>query len=261
MNGYLAVIKGRLAVLLRYRAAALAGVLTQAFWGVINTMILQAFYEHAAAQPLSLDQALTFIWLGQAFLLLIPWSIDKELEAQVRNGNVAYELVRPMDLYWLWYARSLAMRVTPTLLRCGFVLLVGIFFGLKAPASPLAGFVFAFSLLLSAILSTAMTALVVIGLLWTIAGDGIQRLMPHLTVFLTGMVVPLPLFPDWMQAFLDIQPFRGILDIPIRLYTGLIPLSQAGYYLGFQLLWTVLFIGLGRWLMHKAMRRLVIQGG
>lgn len=104
MNGYLAILKGRLACLFQYRAAALAGFATQVFWCVVKVMILTAFYAQSAAlQPISLAQAITFIWLGQALLPLLPWNIDKEIEAQVKNGNVAYEQIRPLDLYWLWF--------------------------------------------------------------------------------------------------------------------------------------------------------------
>ncbi len=70
-------------------------------------MIFRAFYTGASSEPISLSQTITFIWLGQALLQLLPWNIDKEVEAQVKMRNVAYELVRPYHLYGLWFARSL----------------------------------------------------------------------------------------------------------------------------------------------------------
>lgn len=263
MKAYLAIFKSRLTVLFQYRLAALAGFGTQIFWGLIKVMILQAFYAHSVSpQPLSLAQAITFIWLGQALLQLLPWNIDKDIEAQVKTGNVAYELVRPLDLYWLWFFRSMAIRVIPALMRSlPLILLASLFFGLSAPVSGIAGFWFGISLIFSVFLSSAMTAAVLISLFWTISGEGIQRLLPHFTMLLSGMIVPLPLFPNWMQPFLSLQPFRGIIDIPLRLYTGVIPSHEALYYIGFQFSWFFLFVLLGRWLMHKAIRHIVIQGG
>src|SRR5262245_197027 len=99
MKAYLAILKGRLAALFQYRAAALAGLTTQIFWGFVKIMIMSAFFaQSAASQPISLAEAITFIWLGQALLQLLPWNIDKEIEFQVKSGNVAYELIRPLDL-------------------------------------------------------------------------------------------------------------------------------------------------------------------
>ncbi len=263
MKAYWAILKARLSTLFQYRAAALAGLGTQIFWGLIKTMLLTAFFaQSSATQPLSLEQAITFIWLGQTLLQLLPWKIDKELEAQVRNGNVAYELIRPLDLYGLWFARSLALCLVPTVLRCiPLALLASLFFGLANPVSGAAAYAFLASLCLSATLSAAITTLVLISLFWTISGEGILRLLPHTVILFSGMVVPLPLFPDWMQPFLSTQPFRCIIDIPCRLYTGVIPSDQAWFYLGFQLLWIFLCVMLGKHLMHSALRRLVIQGG
>lgn len=263
MKVYLAILYVRMATLFQYRGAAFAGIATQIFWAIIKTMILTAFYAHAsAAQPISLVQAITFIWLGQALLALLPWNIDKELEAQVKNGNVSYELVRPINLYGLWYARAFSIRTVPTIMRCIPVLMIAIlFFGLSAPISRAASLAFGVSLIFGAFLSAAITTLIMISLFWTISGEGIQRLMPHVAFLLSGLIVPLPLFPEWLQPFLNLQPLRGVIDIPSRLYTGVIPAQEAFYYLGFQLIWILILVGIGRWLMDRALRQIVIQGG
>lgn len=263
MNGYVAILKIRMKTLFQYRAAAFAGICTQLFWGIIQIMIFRAFYsETSVATPISLSQAITFIWMGQALLPMLPWTIDKEIETQVRNGNVAYELIRPLHLYGLWFARSFAMRLAPTTLRClPIFIIAGAFLDLSAPISWEAGIAFGFSIVLALFLGAAITTLVIISLFWTLSGEGIQRLLPHVSVLFSGIVVPLPLFPNWMQPFLNIQPFRGIMDIPSRLYTGVIPILDAPFYLGFQLVWILLIIFFGQWLMKRATRQFIIQGG
>ncbi len=263
MNGYVAILKIRMKALFQYRAAAFAAICTQVFWGIIVTMIYRAFYAGgSSSEPISISQAVTFIWVGQALLQLIPWSIDKEIEHQIKNGNVAYELIRPIHLYGLWFARSFAMRAIPTSMRCLPIFVIGgAWFGLAAPVSWEALFVFILSAIFALLLSSAMTTVVLISLFWTLSGEGIQRLLPHFTVLFSGMIIPLPLFPSWMQPFLNIQPFRGVMDIPCRLYTGVIPASDALYYFGFQFAWTAAFVLLGMWLIRKAMKNFIIQGG
>lgn len=263
MKPYLAIFMCRLSALFQYRAAAIAGLCTQIFWGFVKIMILEAFYAQSTSpQPISLEQAITFVCLGQALLQLVPWTIDKEIEAHIKNGNVAYELIRPLDLYWHWFFRSMALRLVPTFMRCFPLFLVaGLFMGLSSPESWTAGIAFGISVIFSVLLSSAISTLVVITLFWTISGEGLLRLLPHIAMALTGLLVPLPLFPDWMQPFLSLQPFRGVIDIPSRLYTGVIPANDVAYYLGFQILWTAILIISGKWLMSKATRRFVIQGG
>ena len=48
---------------------------------------------------------------------MLPWNADAEIRAMIRSGAVAYELCRPVDLYGLWYARAIAWRTAPTMLR------------------------------------------------------------------------------------------------------------------------------------------------
>lgn len=263
MKPYLAILYARMATLFQYRGAAFAGVATQIFWAAIKTMIFTAFYAgNSNSQPISLTQAITFIWIGQSLLGLLPWNIDKELEAQIKNGNVSYELVRPISLYSLCYARAFAIRTIPPIMRCIPVFMTALlFFGISPPVSLAASLAFGISLLFAALLSSAITTLVMISLFWTISGEGIQRLMPNAAVLLSGLIVPLPLFPEWLQPFLNLQPLRGIIDIPSRLYTGVIPIQETLYYLGFQLIWTLILVAIGKWLMGHALKRVVIQGG
>lgn len=263
MIPYLAIFKTRLSALLQYRAVAFAGICTQIFWGILNVMILKAFFSQTSvAQPISIEQAATFIWIGQALLQLLPWNIDREIEAQVRTGNVAYELVRPLELYGFWFARTLAMRIVPMLLRAvPLFIIAGLFLDLDVPASPLAGALFCLSIIGAALLSASITTLAMISLFWTVSGDGILRLLPHVVTLFSGMIVPLPLFPAWTQTFISLQPFRGVIDIPSRLYTGVIPAEEAPYYVAFQLVWAFIIALLGKWCLRRALNKLVIQGG
>ena len=174
---------------------------------------------------------------------------------------MAYELIRPLHLYGLWFARSFAMRLAPTTLRClPIFIIAGWFLDLSAPISWEAGIAFGFSIVLALFLGAAITTLMVISLFWTLSGEGVQRLLPHVSVLFAGIVVPLPLFPKWIQPFLNIQPFRGIMDIPSRLYTGVIPTVDAPFYLGFQLVWILLIIFFGQWLMKRRRGNLSFKG-
>ena len=50
-------------------------------------------------------------------LAMLPWNAEPEVRSIIRSGTVAYELLRPIDLYSLWYCRAVAGRTAPTLLK------------------------------------------------------------------------------------------------------------------------------------------------
>ncbi len=263
MTAYRAILSARFRMLLQYRAAAFAGLVTQLFWGLIRVMIFTAFYHSStAAQPMAYEEVRTYIWLGQAMLAMLPWNVDAEIRQMVRTGGVAYELLRPLDLYLLWFSRALAWRMAPTLLRAVPLFTIAwLFFGLQLPATWMAAAGWMLATLLAILLSSAISTLQNISLLWTIAGEGIANLTFAGVLVFSGMVVPLPLFPDWAQPVIKLLPFRGLCDVPFRIYAGHIPPSEYWREMVQQLAWIFGLIILGRWVLSRGMRRLVVQGG
>lgn len=263
MRAYWAILKVRFIALLQYRTAALAGIFCQTFFGLIMVMAYSAFYRSShASQPLDYQQVISYVWLGQTLYALQPWGVDSELATLIRNGNVAYEMLRPLDLFTHWYMRCIALRTAPTLLRAVPMAAIALcFFGMRPPASLASAGAFVIALLGAVLLASALTLLMSMSLLWTLGGDGVVSLVGTAAMFLSGMIIPLPLFPDWAQGVLNALPFRGIIDAPFRLYLGQLPPHALPGVLAHQLLWTGVLVLLGRWLLVRGCRRLVVQGG
>jgi len=268
---YVAIVSARFRMLLQYRAAAIAGLWTQIVFGLVILGIFEAFFRSTTrAHPMTFAQIVSYVWLGQALLGMLPWNADAEVRAMVRSGAVAYELCRPVDLYGLWYARALAWRTAPTVLRavpmCAIASiglpLIGLDeWRLVAPPSVASAVAFASTLACTLLLGCALTTLINITLLWTISGEGIVILTTTLVTFLSGMIVPVPLFPDWAKPIVQALPFAGLVDFPFRVYTGHIPPQATVWVVQHQLLWTAALVILGRWLLSRGLRRIVVQGG
>jgi ABC-2 type transport system permease protein len=265
---YLSILRARFALMLQYRAAAFAGFATQCWWGAIKVMVLAAFYAGSAHQPINLAQAITYTWLGQGLLGLLPWQADAEISAAVETGNVAYERLRPVDTHTFWLARAIAARAANTGLRVLPMFAVAAIFlpmiGLEAwswhlPSGPRAAFLFAVSISLTVILSSAFTVLLNIAVT-ALKTRRAANIAPVLVSPLSGMIVPLVLMPLWMQPFLFWQPFAGLVDIPYRIYFGNLAGSAALEGIAAQCLWVVLFIVIGRAWMARVMARVDMQG-
>jgi ABC-2 type transport system permease protein len=205
MNVYYSVLKLRLLHGLQYRVAALAGVATQFFWGFMYIMIFEAFYEHAAdPPPISLRELVTYIWLQQAFLAFVMlWFRDQELFQLITSGNIAYELCRPCGLYGFWYAKLLAQRLSAALLRCFPILFVAFSlpdrYRMTIPPSLASGLLFVLSLLLGLLLLVAISMFIYISVFITMSPVGSLLMFGVIGEFLAGLIIPVPLMPDWLQ--------------------------------------------------------------
>jgi ABC-2 type transport system permease protein len=233
-------------------------------------MVYEAFYASSAARPIAPAQLASYVWLGQALLAMLPWNIDVEWRELIRKGAIAYELCRPVDLYAMWYARMVARRTAPTLLRglpmvvFAAVVLPAVGLGdirLAAPASPAAAAAFAASLLGALALGCALSMLVNLAAMWTLTGDALGPLLITAVTTFSGMLIPLPLFPDAVQPLLAWLPFAGLVDVPFRIYTGHLALADVPLALARQLGWTIALVAFGRWLLGRGLRRVVVQGG
>lgn len=267
MRALRAIFVARFRVLLQYRAAALAGIGTQIFFGLVITAVLKAFYASAdfsvsGPPPLSLSQAITYVWLGQAMLGLLPWRPDGDVRAMITTGGIAYELLKPIDLQTLWLARAVALRTAPVLLRAA-PLLVGalLWLGLEPPPTWEAGALWLVGITGAVALSAAFTVILSISLLWTLSGDGMTFFMPALASLLSGHLLPLPLYPDWAQTALWWQPFRGLMDTPHRLWLGDLAGAEAWLAIGHQWLWVALLCAGSRLVLAHGLKRVVVQGG
>jgi ABC-2 type transport system permease protein len=262
MTPYLAILTARFRTMIQYRAAAVAGVATQLFFGWVRVMIFDGFYRSSTApQPLTAAQTITYIWLGQAMLLLVMVYVDSDVASMIKTGTVAYELARPLDLYALWYARALGGQGARWLLRCIPIMLLSWVLGMLAPVSILAAVLFAISILLALLLGAALMTLMTVSMMWTISGEGVSRLGPPVIFFFSGILIPLPLLPAWTQPIMNVLPFRGLIDVPFRIYLGNLTSSAAVVAMAQQILWIGILVLIGRWLLSHGTKRLVVQGG
>ncbi len=268
---YTALFTSRFQQMLQYRGAAVAGFATQCWWGGLKVMILTAFYSTGSGNaPITLAQAITYAWVSQALLAMLPWFADPDVATAVRTGAVSYDRLRPVDFYSLWFARAagwIAARVVPrAALMLGFSAIVLPLVGLRAwswqlPATFSAGALFAVSLALALLLAAAMVMLLNIATAALLNARGINAIAAAPTILLSGNLLPLSLFPDWAQTGLLLQPFAGLLDIPVRIYFGALEGASALGGLGVQALWFTAIVVFGRWWLARVLRSLEMQGG
>ncbi len=268
---YVAAFRSRFLQMLQYRAAAFAGFLTQCWWGGIKVMVYGAFYAAApAAASMTFGQVATYTWLAQGLLSLSPWQCDPEVALAMRSGAVGYDRLRPVDHYAFWYSRAagwMLSRVLPRVLLmysvAGVVLpVIGLGpWAWGPPAGVGRALVFVLSLALAAALSSAFIMLLNIAVVVTLNDRWVNASLSPFTIVLSGNLLPLALYPGWAQAALFVQPMAGVLDIPLRIYSGALTGWMVPAGLALQVVWTIVIVMLGRAWMRRVMRRLEVQGG
>ncbi len=267
MRKYLSFFKMRLLAGLQYRTAALAGLSTQLVWGTMELLLYRAFYlESPEKFPMGMEALAAYIWLQQAFLTVFAlWQWENELMQSVKTGTVAYELTRPMDLYGMWMARSLALRLSRAALRCWPILLVGAMlpspYGLRLRVPPGAFFQFLISSALMLLVVCAYVCVVYTASFYLTDANGFQVLSVAAADILGGAIVPLPFMPEPIRTVAALSPFGSMQNVPLRIFGGDLGGSEAWAAIGLQLFWCAALITVGKLLTRGGVRRTVIAGG
>ena len=263
MNAYYAIFRLRRRLETQYRGAALGGIICQMFFGLVLIALYRALYA-GKPQGMPFSQVATYVWLQQAFFLMLL-SSDPELLDKIRTGGIAYDMCRPVSLYGYYYARIMAQKVMGTLLRAAPMLVFAAVlpdgWGISLPAS-LPGFLWAAGALLIGLLCVCAMENITMGFtMRTLDSRGMQAMLNLLMMILTGNILPLTLFPDSWQKVITMLPYAQMLDAPIRLYTGAYAPETAWAILLRQAAWTTVLVAAGCLMWRANQRRLVIQGG
>lgn len=267
MKFYKSYFKLRFIGSLQYRAAAIAGILTQLFFGIIYIFVYLAFYESSKnTGPMKVEELVSYLWLNQAFFSLVyMFYKDREIFNLIKNGNVSYELTRPKNLYFMWYFKIIAQRLSFVTLRCLPIILIAVIlpspYNLSAPLSLAHFMLFIVSLVIGTLLMTSIITFYHVITLKELNEQGITNIFMALSDLLSGGVVPIPFFPLFLQKIANILPFRYVSDLAFRIYSGNIGIKEGLFGILIQIVWLIIMLLVGNILTNKNLRRIVVQGG
>lgn len=267
MKKYLAIMKIRFINSLQYRIAALAGIITQIAWSVLGVLALSAFYKsNPLTYPMGFSQSTAYIWIQQAFLpMFMLWFFEEDIFDSIKKGNIAYELVRPVNLYNRWFCQSIASRLAKGVLRCIPVLIIGFLvpapYGLMLPPSFIQFLLFLISMTIGLFVIIAFCMLVYISTFYLLSPTGMKTILVFFADFLAGSTIPLPFFPDKILSVIKILPFASMQNMPLRIYSGNIAGIEALNGILLQIFWFFMLTLVGKLWMQKATKTVIIQGG
>lgn len=244
----------------RYRGAAIGGMVTQAFFGVM----LVALYSALAGEGELLRQTATYVWLQQIFFRAF-FTTGGEINEQIMSGSVCYSLLRPIDLHFWCVCREMAAKIVGVSMRILPMFLIQFILPENwrmLPPNSLVGFIqFFLSLLIGFCVIAQVNMITAAVTMRTLDNKGFSGLINLVMMILSGNIIPLTLAPERLQAILRWQPFAQMLDAPIRMYLHTASLGEWALSFGVQLAWLVGLTLFSRALWGHNIRRIELQGG
>lgn len=244
--------------------ATAAGVFTNTVFGFIRASIMFAAIASAGGElnGYTIAQAATYVWLGQALLAPIEAFGTREVSQRVHQGDVAIDLLRPTSFLGLHYAQKLG--------RSGFLLLgrgipplvVGaLVTGLALPESPLSYLLGAFSLLLAITVAFLADMMVNLAAFWLLETRGLTIVYNAVMNLLSGFLIPILWFPDWLLTIARATPFPSMIQTPIDTLSGRVPPLEALPLVATQAGWLIVLALMAHLMLRAGVRSMEVQGG
>jgi ABC-2 type transport system permease protein len=262
-----AIIYGAMAALVPkiYTAYALwfwMGLVLNVITMTIYVFFWRAVYaENATIAGMDVQQTLTYILLAAIFGPLATMSMIYEFGYNLREGGIAHALLRPVDLQATFYVQYLGRVGLDLLMQLPLALVATLVFGLRWPTDPLAWGAFLLAAFLGRTVLFFFDWILACLVFYTTEVWGLGILVFALNTFFSGVLIPLVMMPDWLQAVAHSVPFAQALYVPLSLLSGIAPLGSAPRLWLVQAAWILGLGALSRLVFNRALRVVTVQGG
>ena len=250
--------------ILAFRLRYFTGIVTYLINVTVYYFIWSALYrtDPEFARGYSFEDMVTYVSIGWIIRSVYFNNIDQNMSSDVLEGKIALSLLKPVSIQTIYLGRALgesAFRLVLLTIPSGLVIF-SIF-----PVKPPPGVVESICFLLSLILSIFITA----GISFIIGSFavrlksilGLLRAKFFVQELLSGLLLPMTMFPETAQAIVAWLPFQHIAYTPLRIYLGKIETTQLISVLFIQFAWVLILIGIGRLFWGLMVRKVTIQGG
>ena len=257
------IVKLQLLNALAYRFEYLSSIGRNLFFLLSSVFLWQTAYRGidqvaGVTEAEMVTYAVMAVLMNSCFII----NIDNTLFAKVRAGEIAVDLIRPVNLvlYWLTedVGRSVAAITQFALPIAGLSLL---FVAPPLPSDRMAMLLFIPSCGLSFLLLWTLSTLVGLSAFWVTDLGNASTVKNSLILALSGRLVPLWLFPDIVVNASRYLPFQYTFQAPLEIYIGRTPAAEALDTLMIQAVWVVALFFLVDRVWRRAQQRVFVQGG
>lgn len=246
-----------------YRWDIFVAIAGNIFYLIVSYFLWKAAFS---SKPLlvgyNFKEFFLYITAGWCYRYLI-WGnkIDRLLARNIYSGNISMILTRPLEL--LHYFSSIAIGTTtfifvfaglPVFIICSLYLNLPISF---SPLALLSIFAITGAFMMSVLLNLIIGMIAIS----TVAFNGIAHMKDLMVELLSGMIIPITMFPGIVQGLLKWLPLPYMASFPIRLILGQISKGELLPHFGMQLMWIALLYILYKIMYFMLRKKIVIWKG
>ncbi|MCH9612233.1 MAG: hypothetical protein S4CHLAM102_07180 [Chlamydiia bacterium] len=213
----------------------------------------------AGVDSYSASELLWYIALNEWVLISIP-HIHDQIEQDLHSGTLAYQLPRPISYIYSVLADGMGILVAHMVVLGGVSALF-VYFQVGLPPIALWKMLMLFPLgILSGLVGILFLMMIGVSAFWLHETEPFYWIWEKLLFMFGGLILPLAVYPKWMQQVASFTPFPFILGGRSGLIFNFTLHSLGEFFLQFALFGGIAVLAI-KWLYGRSLKVLVIEGG
>ncbi len=234
--------------ILAFRLRYYTGIVTYVINVTVYYYIWRALYaaDPEFASGFSFPEMVTYVAVGWVIRSVYFNNIDQNIATDVQNGSIETAFLKPVPAQVMYMGRAIGeASFRLFLLTTPAAAVVALLFPVRGPASPLHAAAFFVSLAGSVLLTGALNFIVGALAIRMKSILGLLRAKFYVQELLSGLLVPLTMFPPVLVGVMAWLPFQHIAYTPLRIYLGKLNGGELAAALAVQWLWVAMLMLFG----------------
>lgn len=209
-----------------------------------------------------LQDLVTYFIIGNIISNTVTVHFELDIVSQINDGTIAKHFLKPFSLRQRlyigelsWKTMSLFLSTLPLML-----LMIAFFRHWLITPSPSQLFVLIIFIVLGTILDSMLSFIIMAGSFFLDQGRAISHFKWMLSGIFGGGLLPLVLYPTWLEKIARILPFQFKFAVPMEIYLGKLSTLTTINLIVYELAWIIILYSLVRISWHFALRKFTAVG-
>lgn len=263
LDVYFYVYKIQILKSMAYKFDVYGNIIMQTIIMIATAFFWKALFKNADnLNGITVDTMLTYTVVSSMVSVLLTTNVEWRITESVKKGTIAIDLMRPVNIFKVFFAENLGNITALIFQNLLPIFLIGsLIIKLPVPNSLTDGLLFIVSLTLAFLINWFIAVIFGMWAFTIIEMSALIQVKKHLIRLLSGSMIPIWFFPDWLRGILECLPFMYIYQMPISIYIGQYTKDSLIRGLIIQSIWVLVLFIIKTYLEKKVTRSVMIQGG
>lgn len=263
LSTYLYVYKVQILKSMAYKFDVYGNIIMQTIIMIASAFFWKALFKNADSMGgVTVDTMLVYTVVSSMVSVLLTTNVEWRITDSVRKGSIAVDMMRPVNIFKVFFAENLGSVTALIFQNLIPIFIIGsLIIKLPVPASATDALIFIVSMILAFFINWYLAVIFGMWAFKIIEMNALIQVKKHLIRLLSGSMIPIWFFPDWLRNILECLPFVYIYQMPISIYIGQYTLESLRRGLLIQTLWVIVLFILKSYLEKRVTKSVMIQGG